>query len=89
MGLSLDVLIDIAGTFTKKGLKVEAREGRLTILQEGSIPAFQEAVREITFSAKQAIENGQSVLYVTERCVFELNFRGLKLVEIAPGLSHF
>jgi propionate CoA-transferase len=44
-------------------------------------------VRSISFSAKRAIKNGQKVLYVTERCVFRLTPRGLKLIEAYPGID--
>ena len=30
---------------------------------------------------------GEPVLYVTERCVFELTPNGLKLIEVAPGID--
>ena len=35
----------------------------------------------------EAIANGQKVLYVTERCVFRLTPKGLKLIEVYPGVD--
>ena len=46
-----------------------------------------EHVKSISFSAKRARENRQRVLYVTERCVFELVDKGLKLIEVYPGID--
>ena len=40
----------------------------------------KEAIRE-------AIENGQTVLYITERCVFRLTADGLELIEVYPGID--
>ena len=44
-------------------------------------------VEQITFSGAQALSQGQAILYVTERCVFELRPDGLHLTEIAPGID--
>ena len=55
--------------------------------KEGEIPKFVNKIRSVSFSAKQAIKNGQKVLYVTERCVFRLTPRGLKLIESYPGID--
>ena len=59
----------------------------VTIEKEGIIPTFVEKVNSISFSAKRAIANGQKVLYVTERCVFRLTPKGLKLIESYPGID--
>ena len=56
-------------------------------MQNGSIPKFVREVRSISFSARNAVANGQRVLYVTERCVFILTARGLKLLEVYPGID--
>ena len=75
------------GTFTAGGLKVEVKDGKLHILQEGRIKKFKQEVEQITFSADFATETGQKVLYVTERAVFELLDGKLTLTEIAPGID--
>ncbi|MCF0135906.1 MAG: propionate CoA-transferase [Lachnospiraceae bacterium] len=74
-------------TFNTKGLDVSYKNGRVTINQEGSIPKFVENVKSVSFSAKRALENGQKVLYVTERGVFRLTPNGLKLTEVYPGVD--
>ncbi|MCC5912344.1 MAG: acyl CoA:acetate/3-ketoacid CoA transferase [Clostridiaceae bacterium] len=75
------------GTFTAGGLKVEAKDGKLNILQEGKFTKFIDAVEQITFSGDYASEVGQTVLYITERAVFELTKEGMVITEIAPGID--
>lgn len=74
-------------TFNTKGLLVSRQNNAVTIQENGTIPKFVEQVSSISFNGKRAIENGQRVLYVTERCVFELGENGLKLVEVYPGID--
>lgn len=74
-------------SFTAKGLFIEEENGKVKILQEGSVPKFVDEVSSISFSAKRALQNGQRVIYVTERCVFELTKDGLKLIEVYPGID--
>lgn len=74
-------------TFTAKGLFVEEDNGKVNVVQEGRIPKFVEEVSSISFSAKRALKNGQRVLYVTERCTFELTPDGLKLIDVYPGID--
>jgi propionate CoA-transferase len=75
------------GTFTAKGLKTEIADGKLHIINEGSINKFRESVEHITFSAKQAIKTNLPVMYITERAVFRLTKDGIMLCEIAPGID--
>ena len=76
-----------AGTFTAGGLQVAIEDGRVRIAREGKTRKFVEAVEQITFSGPQAVATGQSVHYVTERCVFRLTPEGLQLAEVAPGID--
>jgi propionate CoA-transferase len=44
-------------------------------------------VEQRTISGDQVRRRGQSVLFVTERCVFALHGRGIEPLEVAPGIG--
>ncbi|MDE2378742.1 acyl CoA:acetate/3-ketoacid CoA transferase [Bradyrhizobium sp.] len=75
------------GTFGAGKLRIRAADGRLSILEEATSRKFVDAVEQVTFSGAVAAARGQSVLYVTERCVFALRADGLELIEVAPGVD--
>ena len=75
------------GTFTSGGLKVEIKNNKLNILNEGKCKKFVLNVEQITFSGEYASENDKNVLFVTERAVFKLEKKGITLIEIAPGID--
>lgn len=75
------------GTFSSGGLEVVVEDGRVRIANEGRIPKFVERIGQTTFSADYARRSRQEVLFVTERCVFRLEEKGLVLVEVAPGID--
>jgi len=74
------------GTFTT-GADIEVADGRLHIERDGTVAKFVDQVEHVTFSGARAQATGQSVLYVTERCVLRLGPGGLELIEIAPGVD--
>ena len=75
-----------AGTFVVPG-RCQVRNGRLVIADGDVTPKFLADVEQRTFSGEYAATTGQPVLYVTERCVFQLTPDGLELIEIAPGVD--
>jgi propionate CoA-transferase len=75
------------GTFGAGRQRVAVSDGKLIILEEAKARKFVEKVEHVTFSGTYATARGQSVLYVTERCVFTLSPDGLELVEVAPGID--
>ncbi len=76
-----------AGTFTAGGLKVDIKDGALAIVEEGRAKKFVAQAEQVTFSGSFAQERSQPVIYVTERCVFQLTPGGLELIEVAPGID--
>ena len=76
-----------AGAFIARGLRIETGDGSLRIAREGRSRKFVTAVEEVTFNGGLAAAAGQRVLYITERCVFQLTPAGLALVEVAPGID--
>ncbi len=75
------------GTFTADGLKVAVEQAQLRIQSEGKVRKFVHTVEQLTFSGRYAAQCRQPVLYITERCVFELTANGMMLTEVAPGID--
>ena len=75
------------GTFTAGGLEISIEDGNLSILKEGRAKKFVSDVQQITFNGRFSQQNEQKVIYVTERCVFEMTSEGLELTEVAPGID--
>ncbi|MGH8647524.1 MAG: acyl CoA:acetate/3-ketoacid CoA transferase, partial [Gammaproteobacteria bacterium] len=75
------------GSFTAGAIKAAVQGGRLLLGDEKGTPKFVDAVEHRTFSGDYARQREQSVLYVTERCVFQLRTKGVELIELAPGVD--
>ena len=69
------------------GAKLSIADGRLVIENEGKLKKLVNDVEHVTFSGRRAIEQGQDITYVTERCVMKLTPKGVVLTEIAPGVD--
>lgn len=75
------------GTFRGGGVEVDVVDDGIRIRQEGRYGKFVDRVDSITFSAQRAHDQGQRVLYITERAVFRLGPDGVELLEVAPGVD--
>jgi propionate CoA-transferase len=75
------------GSFTAGGLKLTAGGGKLKIATEGKHKKLVKQVEQITSSGAYAAKIKQPVMFITERCVFELRDGKLALTEIAPGID--
>jgi acyl CoA:acetate/3-ketoacid CoA transferase len=69
------------------GAKLSVADGALLIDKEGKLKKLVNEVEHVTFSGRRAIEQGQEITYVTERCVMKLTPDGVVLTEIAPGVD--
>jgi propionate CoA-transferase len=78
--------IIFSGYFTA-GAKFRLEDGRIVIEKEGKVRKLVEEVEHVSFSGRRAVETGQRITYVTERCVMNLTPQGLVVTEIAPGID--
>lgn len=69
------------------GAEVEMTAGGLRVTRPGKFAKMVDKVEHVTFSGSRAREQGQDVIYVTERCVMRLTADGLEAVEIMPGID--
>ncbi|WHY72677.1 acyl CoA:acetate/3-ketoacid CoA transferase [Fictibacillus enclensis] len=74
-------------TFSTGGARIELKDNKVQIEQEGRIKKLVSKVSQISFNGKLAREKGQDVYFVTERAVFKLVKEGVMLIEIAPGVD--
>lgn len=79
-------VIVFGGTLCTKS-KVVYKDGKAAVVNHGARHKFVNKVGQITFSGDYARKRGKKVIFVTDRCVFELTKEGIMLTEIAPGLD--
>jgi len=80
-------VIVFSGYFNAGKKDIRLGDNSLEIATDGQIPKFVDDVAQVTFSGRRALEMGQKVFYVTERCVIELKPEGLTVVEIYEGVD--
>ncbi|MFP7571091.1 acyl CoA:acetate/3-ketoacid CoA transferase [Marivita sp. S2033] len=78
--------IVFSGLF-EAGADIQLTDDGLTVRKPGKFTKMVDKVEHITFSGKRARDTGQSVIYVTERCVIRLTGDGLVATEIMPGID--
>jgi propionate CoA-transferase len=73
--------------FFMAGGKLAIEDGRLVIAHHGKVKKLVHEVEHVSFSGRRAIEQGQDITYVTERCVMQLTPEGIEVTEVAPGVD--
>ena len=69
------------------GAQIDLTPKGITVTTPGTFTKMVEAVEHVTFSGRRALQVGQEVLYITERCVIRLTDAGLIATEIIPGID--
>jgi propionate CoA-transferase len=69
------------------GADIALTQTGLHVTKPGKFTKMVDKVEHVTFSGTRAREQGQEVLYITERCVIRLTDQGLKATEIMPGID--
>jgi acyl CoA:acetate/3-ketoacid CoA transferase len=73
--------------YFEAGAQFDLSEDGLTIAAPGKFSKMVDKVEHVTFSGQRARETGQEVIYITERCVMQLEESGLVATEIMPGID--
>lgn len=69
------------------GAHIDLTEDGIDITAPGKFTKMVDEVEHVTFSGRRAREQGQNIMYVTERCVIRLTENGLLATEIMPGVD--
>ena len=69
------------------GADIRLTDEGLRVVTPGKFTKMVAAVEHVTFSGQRAREQGQDVMYVTERCVMRMGDGGLIATEIMPGID--
>lgn len=69
------------------GAKIGLTDEGINIEAPGKFTKMVDEVEHVTFSGRRAREQGQNVIYVTERCVMRLTGNGPVATEIMPGID--
>ncbi len=69
------------------GAEIELTSRALRVTKPGKFIKMVDKVEHVTFSGQRAREQGQEVIYVTERCVMRLGETGLIATEIMSGID--
>ncbi|OOY03973.1 acyl CoA:acetate/3-ketoacid CoA transferase [Thioclava sp. F28-4] len=69
------------------GAQMEMDATGIRVRAPGKFTKMVDQVEHVTFSGARAREQGQEVLYITERCVMRLDDKGLIATEIMPGID--
>ncbi len=69
------------------GAKLSLNPNGLSLEAEGKAKKLVRQVEQITFNGQRALQQGQDVTYITERCVMKLTTKGIEVVEVAPGFD--
>jgi propionate CoA-transferase len=75
------------GMFTAGGTKMELAGGQLRIVRDGRVRKFVRRVDQVTLSGRAALERGQEITVITERCLLRLRPDGWELAELTPGVE--
>jgi propionate CoA-transferase len=78
--------IVFSGLF-EAGAEIELTEEGIRVVRPGKFTKMVENVEHVTFSGRRAREQGQDLLYITERGVIRLGKNGLIATEIMPGVD--
>ncbi|AUH33299.1 acyl CoA:acetate/3-ketoacid CoA transferase [Paracoccus tegillarcae] len=73
--------------FFEAAAQFDLSDDALRIAKPGKFTKMVDEVEHVTFSGARAVETGQDVLYITERCVIRLTAQGLVATEIMPGID--
>jgi propionate CoA-transferase len=79
--------IVFSGMFMAGRADIGVQDEQITIRTDGRHTKLVEQVHQVSFSGKRALEIGQRVTYVTDRCVMELRPEGVTVTEVFPGID--